>query len=63
MPFGPGKYDDLATVAREDAEATGVLLLILGGEMGSGFSVQIPPELVPKVPEMLRDMARGIEES
>ncbi len=40
MAYGPGKYDDLATYVREKAEAKGVLILVLDGNRGSGFSAQ-----------------------
>ena len=56
-----GKYDDAATAAREATKAEGVLLIVLGGEKGSGFSVQIPPEFVARIPAMLRRLADEIE--
>lgn len=58
---GPGKYDDIATRARTDAKAQGVLLVVIGGKDGSGFSAQLPPELLITIPEILRDMARQID--
>lgn len=63
MAFGPGKYDDLASHARGIAQADGVLLLIVNGVLGSGFSAQLSLELTLKMPEILRDIARQIEES
>ena len=39
--YGPGVYDDLATDARLKARAAGVVLIVLGGRKGSGFSVQV----------------------
>lgn len=41
MPAGPGKYDDLATYVRENSNAKGVVVIVLGGDRGSGFSVQM----------------------
>jgi hypothetical protein len=38
--MGPGKYDDLATYVREHAEAEAVVVIVLAGNNGSGFSVQ-----------------------
>jgi len=58
---GPGKYDDLLTAARESAEAEGGILIILGGEKGSGFSVQGSYELTKQLPGMLRTVATQIE--
>jgi hypothetical protein len=63
MPEGPGKYDDLCTAARQTAEADAALLIIFGGNMGSGFSAQIPSNLVGDVPAILRAIADQIEES
>lgn len=37
---GPGIYDALATRVREQTGAEAVLLLIVGGNKGSGMSVQ-----------------------
>ncbi len=60
---GPGRYDDLCTVARESAQAEGAILIILAGEKGSGFSVQGPKEVTEKLPHMLRDVAKVLETS
>lgn len=49
MPTGPGKYDDLCTVAREAAKAQAVVLIVLNGKHGSGFSVQSHAPLTPSV--------------
>jgi hypothetical protein len=59
--IGPGKYDDLCTQARDAAKAQGAILLILGGEHGSGFSAQLPAQTTLRIPEFLRDVADGIE--
>lgn len=40
MAEGPGKYDDIATYARVEADAEGVIVIVLNGHKGSGFSVQ-----------------------
>lgn len=70
MAIGPGKYDDLATHARVQSEAGFVLLLILGGKHGSGFSIQLHTplgETLDEVPRMLeatrllRTIANGLE--
>jgi hypothetical protein len=58
---GPGKYDAIATTARTDAKAVGVILIVFGGEHGAGFSAQLPAEILITVPEILRDVARKIE--
>lgn len=40
MGIGPGKYDELCTLAREGAQAEGAVVIIFKGTRGSGFSVQ-----------------------
>lgn len=40
MPVGPGKYDDECTLVREATCADAVIMMIVGGVRGSGFSVQ-----------------------
>lgn len=61
MAQGPGRYDDLCTEVREKAQAEGVILVVIGGRVGSGFSVQVSPEKLEELPEMLRVMATQIE--
>jgi hypothetical protein len=63
MALGPGKYDAVCTVAREAAEAEGVLLIVLNGKFGSGFSVQAFPETLGPMPLLLRKLADDIERS
>jgi hypothetical protein len=61
MAFGPGKYDELATYVREKAEATCVVVVILGGNKGVGFEQQIrasPAEF----PQMLDQCARALRQ-
>lgn len=61
MAIGPGIYDDLCSQVREKAKAKGVLLIVLGGEKGMGFSAQIPLEAASIIPLILRDVANQIE--
>lgn len=62
MTVGPGKYDDLATYVREQAEAEVVAVIVVGGNKGAGFSVQsTAPELMLVLPRLLRRLAEGIE--
>lgn len=63
MALGPGKYDDLCMAARQAAEADATLLIIFGGNKGSGFSAQIPFDLLDAVPDILREVAKNIEKS
>lgn len=61
MAQGPGKYDAIATVARETANARGIVLIVLQGDRGSGFSVQASEEMTRQLPKMLRVIADQIE--
>lgn len=63
LPLGPGKYDDLATSVRHCARAEGVIVIVIKGDSGSGFSVQANLEITLALPTMLRDMAEEIEKS
>jgi hypothetical protein len=56
MAIGPGKYDEIATAARK-----GVVLMVLDGEFGYGFSAQLPPEYYSGLPEVLRQVAEQLE--
>lgn len=60
--LGPGKYDNLCTYVRTTAKAEGVVLIVLGGESGNGFSCQMPLESQLTLPTMLRRVADTIEE-
>jgi len=59
--IGPGKYDQLCTEAREKAKAHGALLIIIEGAIGWGFACQCSPEILARVPAMLRYLAADIE--
>lgn len=59
-PETPGKYDAACTVARESCKARGVVLIVIDGAEGHGFSVQVPPELRLHIPELLNRVACDI---
>jgi hypothetical protein len=61
MALGPGKYDEVCTVAREACAAQGVILIVFGGSNGNGFCVQAPLEIQFAIPKILRDLADKIE--
>lgn len=64
MPKGPGKYDHLACSARDKTQADGLVLIVLNGIRGSGFSVvATDPGLATSLPGLLRDVADEIERS
>jgi hypothetical protein len=60
MALGPGKYDDLCTLVREKAGADGVLLVVLGGDRGNGFSCQADFVTTLKLPDLLERIAKEI---
>ena len=61
MATGPGKYDDLATHAWVASGADAVIVIVLNGDKGSGFSVQTNGTVAPCLPELLRFLADAIE--
>jgi hypothetical protein len=65
MAMGPGKYDDVCARARLDAglgehDVGGVVLIVLGGKRGNGFSCQADLATTTMLPDMLETMARQI---
>lgn len=62
MALGPGKYDSLTTSIREMTGAQGVVLIVMGGHKGHGFSVQASPQMTARLPALLRTMADQIEQ-
>jgi hypothetical protein len=61
MALGPGKYDAFVTHIREQTNAEGVMLLVVGGDKGSGYSVQATLEVTMAAPRYLRDLADRLE--
>lgn len=57
----PGKYNDECTRVRESLKANAVILIVVAGQEGHGFSVQAPPPVMSILPTMLRVMADQIE--
>lgn len=58
---GPGKYDWLASHVRKESSARMVAVIIKGGSLGDGFSVQsLDADLVLQLPDFLEGMARQI---
>lgn len=59
MALGPGKYDDLCTYVRERTGGA-VLLIVAGGQNGSGFSVQADFQTMLLLPDLLESVAAQI---
>jgi len=60
--IGQGKYDLECEHVRKVTGAQGVLVLVLGGDKGSGFSAQVPAIALGMIPGFLREMAGLIEQ-
>jgi len=61
MSLGPGKYDLETTMVQKETNAQGVILIIIDGKRGSGFSVQATLEVTLAIPGMLRTIADKME--
>ena len=59
MPLGPGKYDDACSAAR-DKTGGSVLLIVVRGAKGSGFSCQADLETLLSLPDILEGIAREL---
>ena len=60
MPRGGGKYDVEASALRAVTDADGVIIVVLGGNRGSGFSLQILPEHLGAVVTVLEQVVREL---
>lgn len=60
MAIGPGKYDDLCTLVREQAKARGVIVIVFEGDRGSGFGCQTDAPTLVHLPDILESIARQI---
>lgn len=63
MPGGPGKYHAFAVSVREQTHAEGVIVAVVNGDLGSGFSVQGSPAFLLSLPKLLRSTADDIEKA
>jgi hypothetical protein len=65
MALGPGKYDDICALARNqlgftDKTPGGVLVIVVGGPDGGGFSCQADFVTTLKLPDILERVAKEI---
>ena len=61
MALGPGKYDDLCTYVREQADAEVAIVIVSRGNKGSGFSMQSRNQnMTTDLPYILESMAAQI---
>jgi hypothetical protein len=63
MALGPGKYDDVCTEVRKKTQAEGVIVIVLNGTKGSGFSAQLPLLTQFEIARLLRRTADQIDDS
>lgn len=61
MTMGPGAYDEETTMVMKRTKAHAVILIVIGGTKGEGFSIQSTPEVILKLPVLLRDIADQID--
>ena len=57
---GPGKYDHIATMAIEAAQATGVVVIVFNGDRGNGFSVQADAATLAAMPDILQSVVNQL---
>lgn len=58
---GPGKYDDVCTMVREETNADAAIVIIIGGNRGQGFSMQATdPAYLAVLPDVLDMIAREV---
>jgi len=62
MALGPGRYANWCAVVRDHTRAGAVALIVVDGTFGSGWSVNSPPELLFRLPELLESMAKDIRQ-
>lgn len=60
MAHGAGKYDDECTFLRSMTGAQGAAIIIIDGNGGHGFSVQMPVDELKRLPSTLEEMAKQI---
>jgi hypothetical protein len=61
--IGPGKYDDLCTYVREQSGVTdkgGTIVIVIGGNKGSGFSVQADYQTTFHLADILEDIVKQL---
>jgi len=66
MPLGPGKYDNLCTLVRERvgiADTGGVIVIVVGGKDGPGFSCQADAMTTLALPDILESVAAQMRAS
>jgi hypothetical protein len=60
MAQGPGVYDHEATCARVACNARAVTLIVIGGDRGGGFAVQVNGASQAEAAELTLAMSRAL---
>lgn len=64
MPVGPGKYDKECEEILLRDHADVVLVIVIGGKRGDGFSLSgVNPFVIPNIAAILRHVADSIEQT
>lgn len=61
MAIGPGKYDQESSDIQAAYQAAGVIVMVMGGTKGEGFSVTGTLPFTFAIPKILRSIADQIE--
>lgn len=56
--IGAGKYDEECTIVREKTNASGVILLVMNGDRGAGFSCQGDLGSMAVMADLLENVAK-----
>lgn len=59
MAIGPGKYDAVCRLVRNETGGD-VVVIVIGGRLGNGFSCQASLATTLALPGLLEEMARQI---
>jgi len=62
MTQGAGKYDQVCTDIIKQTNADGAVVIIIGGPLSGGLSVQVTEQALRWLPTLLRNVAVQVEE-
>jgi hypothetical protein len=63
MAIGPGKYDPFCTFVREKTKAKAAIVIVVAGELGSGFSCQTDVDIAIDLPGLLEHIAQDLRKA
>jgi hypothetical protein len=61
MAYGAGKYDEECSRIRNELKAESVMLVVIGGPKGSGFSCQASPRDSLRFANVMRNAADQLD--